>query len=344
MTPLLSVVDLKMHFRIRGGSVYAVDGVSFDIARGETVGLVGESGCGKSTLGKTIVGLIKPTAGAVYLDGNPISGLSRRALRPLRPRLQMIFQDHYASLNPRLTVGRIIEEPLLVHGMRDRKERRARVASLMRRVGLHPEAAGRHPHEFSGGQRQRIGIARALALNPRLMICDEPLSALDVSVQAQVINLLRDLQREFGLAYLFISHDLSVVRHIADRVMVMYLGRIVEVAERRTLWSLPLHPYTRGLIAAVPVPDPETAGRRRRELLEGEIPSPSNPPSGCRFRTRCPFAAPVCAGRDPPLRPVAAGRWVACHFVEEAPGGGVRYPGDGGPMATSGGPHGRALG
>jgi oligopeptide/dipeptide ABC transporter ATP-binding protein len=326
MTPLLQVSDLTVNFDARGGTIRAVDGVSFEIGPRETVALVGESGCGKSTLGKAIVGLVKPSSGSVRLDSTEISSLSRRRMRPLRPRIQMIFQDPFASLNPRLTVGRILEEPLIVHGLGDRKARRDKVATLMRRVGLHPEAADRYPHEFSGGQRQRVGIARALALSPSLVICDEAVSALDVSIQAQVINLLRDLQRENGLSYFYISHDLSVVRHIADRVMVMYLGRMVEIADRRALWAEPLHPYTRALIAAVPRPSPQARRRSTRQLLEGEIPSPSNPPSGCKFRTRCPFAAPICAEQEPPLKALGQGRFAACHFVERTADGGLRHP------------------
>jgi oligopeptide/dipeptide ABC transporter ATP-binding protein len=326
VSPLLAVEGHTVHFHSRLGTIHAVDGVDFTIEPGETVGLVGESGCGKSTLGKAIVGLVAPTRGAIRLDGIAISALSRRAMRPYRRSVQMIFQDPYASLNPRLTVGRIIEEPLIVHGLGDGRSRRERVAALMRRVGLHPEAADRYPHEFSGGQRQRVGIARALALNPRLIICDEPVSALDVSMQAQVVNLLVDLQRELGLSYLFISHDLSVIQHIARRVFVMYLGQIVESAPHELLWSRPLHPYTRGLIAAVPVPDPKSAKRHNQPVIEGEIPSPADPPSGCRFRTRCPFAAPICAEREPMLRQVDDRSLVACHFVTRVDDGAIAGP------------------
>ena len=326
MSPLLAVEGLTVHFQSRLGVIHAVDGVNFTIEPGETVGLVGESGCGKSTLGKAIVGLISATRGTIRLDGIAISALSRRAMRPHRRSVQMIFQDPYASLNPRLTVGRIIEEPLIVHGLGDGRSRREQVAALMGRVGLHPEAADRYPHEFSGGQRQRVGIARALALNPRLIICDEPVSALDVSMQAQVVNLLVDLQRERGLSYLFISHDLSVVQHIARRVLVMYLGQIVESAPHELLWSRPLHPYTRGLIAAVPVPDPKAAQHQGQPAIEGEISSPADPPSGCRFRTRCPFAAPICAEQEPLLRPVDDGSFVACHFVTRADEGVITGP------------------
>ena len=319
-TPVLAVADLAAHFETRAGTVRAVDGVSFEIAAGETLGLVGESGCGKSSLGRAVVGLVRATAGSIRLNGNEVADLDRRAMRPYRATVQMIFQDPYASLNPRLPVGRIIEEPLLVHRRGGRAERRAKVVHLMRRVGLRPDWIDRHPHEFSGGQRQRIGIARALALEPRLLICDEPVSALDVSVQAQVINLLVDLQRELGLAYLFISHDLSILRYLADRVLVMYLGKIVEVAARREIWSRPLHPYTHGLIEAVPLSDPEAARTTRRQRLAGELPSPLDPPSGCGFRTRCPHAVAACSDREPPLRRVAGGRQVACHLVSVADG------------------------
>jgi oligopeptide/dipeptide ABC transporter ATP-binding protein len=315
-SPLLSISGIEMHFPTRDGVVRAVDGVSLDIAHGETLGLVGESGCGKSTLGKTAMRLTKPTAGSIRLEGVEISELSRGALRPLRPKLQMIFQDPYASLNPRLTVGRTLEEPLVVHGRGSRGERRDRVRWLIDKVGLRPEALQRHPHEFSGGQRQRIGIARALALEPNLVICDEPVSALDVSVRAQVINLLMDLKRELGLAYLFISHDLSVVEHVSDRIAVMYLGKIVELADRRTLWTRPLHPYTQALIAAVPVADPSAPARSRGVKLEGDLPSPLDPPSGCRFRTRCPIAVPACAEREPGLRELAPGHRVACDRLD----------------------------
>jgi oligopeptide/dipeptide ABC transporter ATP-binding protein len=324
--PLLAVHDLAVHFTTRAGTVRAVAGVTFAIAPGETVGLVGESGCGKTTLGRAIVGLVPAAEGSVELEGHELVGLDRAAMRVHRPRLQMIFQDPYASLNPRLTVGRIIEEPLLVHRRGTRVERRTEVARLMERVGLHPDWARRHPHEFSGGQRQRVAIARALALNPRLVICDEPVSALDVSVQAQVINLLVDLQQERGLSYLFVSHDLSVVPPLAERVMVMYLGRLVEVADREAFWSLPLHPYSRALLDAVPLPEWRPAARPPRQLLQSEMPSPLHPPSGCRFRTRCPYATDTCAAVEPPLRPLTGGRLVACHYVEEEAGSLV-YPG-----------------
>ncbi|MEO8040371.1 MAG: oligopeptide/dipeptide ABC transporter ATP-binding protein [Betaproteobacteria bacterium] len=313
--PVLSLTELEMHFPTRAGLVRAVDGVSLDIGAGETLGLVGESGCGKSTLGKTAMRLTKPTAGSIRLEGMEISELSRAALRPMRPKMQMIFQDPYASLNPRLTVGRTLEEPLLVHGRGNASERRDRVRWLADKVGLRPESLQRHPHEFSGGQRQRIGIARALALEPKLVICDEPVSALDVSVRAQVINLLMDLKRDLGLAYLFISHDLSVVEHVSDRIAVMYLGKIVELADRRTLWTRPLHPYTQALIAAVPVADPSAADRPQSAGLGDDLPSPLNPPSGCRFRTRCPSAVSACALQEPTLRECAPGHRVACNLV-----------------------------
>ncbi len=310
--PLLQVSDLRMLFPVRGGTVRAVDGVSLSLAAGETLGLVGESGCGKSTLGRAILRLYRPTSGSIRLEGTEIATLSRAALRPLRPRMQMIFQDPNASLNPRLTVGRILEEPLVVHARGNAAERRERVRRLAARVGLREDALSRHPHEFSGGQRQRIGIARALALEPALVICDEPVSALDVSVRAQVINLLAELQEELGLAYLFVSHDLSVVEHVSHRIAVMYLGRIVEVADRATLWTRPMHPYTRALMAAIPRADP-AARRVPAALLEGDLPSPLDPPSGCAFRTRCPFATPECAQAVPELRDLQAGHAVACH-------------------------------
>jgi oligopeptide transport system ATP-binding protein len=316
-SPLLAVNRLSKHFQIKDGVVHALDDVSFEIAKGETLALVGESGCGKSTLGKTLMRLYEPSSGEIRLQGQDISQLSRREMRPFRRDMQMIFQDPYSSLNPRATVGRILEEPLIIHGVGDAAARKQRVAWLMDRVGLRPELGSRLPHEFSGGQRQRIGIARALALQPQLIICDEPVSALDVSVRAQVINLLADLKREFSLSYLFISHDLSVVRHVADRIVVMYLGRVVEVGDRRSLWVQPLHPYTRALLAAAPQPNPEAARNRKRYLLQGDIPSPLNPPSGCRFRTRCPHATELCAQKVPELRHFAPGQQVACHHAEQ---------------------------
>ncbi len=312
---VLRIAGLRKYFKVRGGTVHALDGIDLAIRPGETLGLVGESGCGKSTLGKTLMRLHEPDAGELHLMGRDISHLLQRALRPLRRDMQMIFQDPYASLNPRSTVARILEEPMIVHGAGTLAERAERVAWLMQRVGLRPEQGARLPHEFSGGQRQRIGIARALALQPRLIICDEPVSALDVSVRAQVINLLADLQREFGLSYLFVSHDLSVVRHVADRVAVMYLGRIVEIGDRASIWRRPAHPYTRALMAAAPRPDP-TLRHQPRPMLEGDVPSPIDPPSGCRFRTRCPQATVRCAEQAPVLQDLGGGQMAACHHID----------------------------
>ncbi|HVC03737.1 MAG TPA: oligopeptide/dipeptide ABC transporter ATP-binding protein [Candidatus Acidoferrales bacterium] len=329
--PLLRIVNVVKHFSAGGnGSVKAVDGVTFDIMAGETVGLVGESGCGKSTLGRLISQLIPVTSGEVILDGVDITKLSGEKLRQQRKQLQMIFQDPYASLDPRMTVGDIIAEPLVNFKMISGKAKDARVQELLRTVGLNPYFNNRYPHEFSGGQRQRIGIARALALNPKVIICDEPVSALDVSIQAQIINLLEDLQREFNLTYLFIAHDLSVVRHISDRVMVMYLGRICEVAPSEDLYVSQDHPYTRALLSSIPVPDPRIESKRRLVELSGEIPSPLNPPSGCLFHTRCPIAQVpgVCADVVPPLEMKPDGHLASCHFsdqvrtkikIEEAP-------------------------
>ena len=323
--PLVEVRDLSLHFplrrgvfRLRAGTVKAVDGVSFDIAEGETLGLVGESGCGKSSTGRAVLRLAKPTAGQVLFAGEDLGRLARPDLRRTRRHMQMIFQSPFASLNPRLSVGSAIGEPLEVHGVGSRAEREARVAELLDLVGLDPGAARRYPHEFSGGQRQRIGIARALATSPRFVVADEPISALDVSIRAQIVNLLLDLKDRLGLTYLFIAHDLAMVRHMSDRVAVMYLGRIVEMAGCDTLFDRPLHPYTRALLSAIPTPDPGVEAGRVRTVLRGELPSPSSLPSGCRFRTRCPIAAAKCAREDPALRNLGeagAPHSVACHFA-----------------------------
>ncbi len=319
--PLLSVSRLSKLFSVRQGIIHAVRHVSLEIAAGETVGLVGESGCGKSTLGRTLIRLYQPDEGEIYLDGIEISHMSRTELRPFRRMMQMIFQDPYASLNPRKTAGQTVELPLIVHGIGTPAERRERVRWLMSRVGLPLEMADRHPHEFSGGQRQRIGIARALALNPKLIVCDEPVSALDVSVQAQVINLLAEIQAEFQLAYLFISHDLSVVAHFASRVIVMYLGCFVEVADRADLWLRPLHPYTRALISAVPIAAFDSQKSKSQVLLKGDLPSPLNPPPGCSFHTRCPCAIDRCRREEPELCSVGrSGHQVACHLVKTTEG------------------------
>ena len=319
---LLKVENLKKHFPIyRGvfqrqvGAVHAVDGISFDVQRGETLGLVGESGCGKSTTGRTILQLYKPTAGQVFFEGSDLVTLKHEEMRFMRREMQMIFQDPYASLNPRMTVGEIVGEPLIVHNVAMGKEIQERVAHLLELVGLNAGFAGRYPHEFSGGQRQRIGVARALALQPSFIICDEPISALDVSIQAQVVNLLEELQEQFNLTYLFIAHDLSMVRHISKRVAVMYLGVIMELAGRDDLYLEPLHPYTQALLSAVPIPDPLADANRKRVILEGDVPSPVNPPSGCRFRTRCPIADKICAESRPDFREVKPGHFVACHMV-----------------------------
>jgi oligopeptide transport system ATP-binding protein len=320
---LLQVDDLMMHFPIyRGviqrqvGAVRAVDGVSFEVRRGETLGLVGESGCGKSTTGRTILQLYRPTSGSVHFEGVDLVHLKGEDLRKMRRKMQMIFQDPYASLNPRMTVADIVGEPLMVHDVATGKEIQERVQHLLELVNLNPSFAGRYPHEFSGGQRQRIGVARALALQPSFIICDEPISALDVSIQAQVVNLLEELQQQFNLTYLFIAHDLSMVRHISDRVAVMYLGVIVELASRDELYSKPLHPYTQALLSAVPIPDPVADEKRQRTILKGDVPSPANPPSGCRFRTRCPIAQEVCSQSRPEFREIKPGHFVACFFAE----------------------------
>ncbi len=322
---LLKVEHLVKYFPImRGiifqrqiGAVHAVDDISFEVYRGETLGLVGESGCGKSTTGRTILQLYRPTAGHVYFEGVDLTTLKGDELRKMRRRMQMIFQDPYASLNPRMTVGEIIGEPLVVHNVCRGKELNQRVEHLLELVGLNPAFANRYPHEFSGGQRQRIGVARALALQPELIVCDEPISALDVSIQAQVVNLLEDLQNQFKLTYLFIAHDLSMVRHISNRIAVMYLGTIVELANQVELFDNPLHPYTQALLSAVPIPDPILEEKRQRIILEGDVPSPVNPPSGCRFRTRCRFAKDVCAEVKPEWREYTPGHFVACHFAGE---------------------------
>jgi oligopeptide transport system ATP-binding protein len=317
---IVRVLDLKMHFPItqgiviqrKVGAIKAVDGITFDIVRGETLGLVGESGCGKSTTGRAILQLYRPTAGEVYFEGESLTTIKGERLRRMRRRMQMIFQDPYASLNPRMTVGDIIGEPLLVHGLAKSRERRERVQELLRVVGLNPYFVNRYPHEFSGGQRQRIGVARALAVNPDFIICDEPISALDVSIQAQIINLLEDLQAEFNLTYLFIAHDLSVVRHISDRIAVMYLGKIVELTDRQKLYENPLHPYSQALLSAVPIPDPVVEEQRQRIILEGDVPSPANPPVGCNFCTRCPVVMDICKEQEPEFKDVGNGHWVAC--------------------------------
>ena len=325
---LLEVSDLKKHFPIhRGvfsrvsGHVYAVDGVSFTIRRGETLGLVGESGCGKSTVGRTLLKLLEPTGGTIRVDGQDITHLDRAAMLPYRRRMQMIYQDPYASLNPRMTAGEIVSEPMIIHEEGTPAERQERTAALFERVGLRPAAMRSYPHEFSGGQRQRIGIARALALSPDLIVGDEPVSALDVSIQAQIINLLMDLQEELKLSYLFVAHDLAVVEHISHRVAVMYLGRIVELTDKKTLFEMPLHPYTEALLSAVPIPRSSARGRKR-VILTGDVPSPINPPPGCHFHTRCPYAMPRCRVDVPALREVTPGHLASCHLHDS----GVTFP------------------
>ena len=320
---LVRVKDLKMYFPITQGiivqrhigDIKAVDGIGFDIRKGETLGLVGESGCGKSTTGRAILQLYRPTAGEVYFREQALTQMKGEHLRRIRRHMQMIFQDPYASLNPRMTVGNIIGEPLDVHNILAQRERRARVQELLQIVGLNPYFVNRYPHEFSGGQRQRIGVARALAVQPDFIVCDEPISALDVSIQAQIINLLEELQLQFGLTYLFIAHDLSVVRHISNRVAVMYLGKLVELTSRDMLYENPLHPYTQALLSAIPIPDPQVEDKRQRILLEGDVPSPANPPSGCHFRTRCRLKMDTCTEVEPEWRDVGGGHWVACHRV-----------------------------
>jgi oligopeptide transport system ATP-binding protein len=329
--PLIRVVDLKKHFVVGGGFlsrgakvVKAVDGITFDVGCGETVGLVGESGCGKSTAGRAILQLLAPTAGRVYLNDTELTGLKRDELSKLRTRMQMIFQDPYASLNPRHPVGKIVGEPLVIHGIQRGDELRDRVAELLQLVGLNPAYMRRFPHEFSGGQRQRIMIARALSLNPDFIVCDEPISALDVSIQAQVVNLLQDLQERLGLAYLFIAHDLSMVKHISRRIAVMYLGHIVELTDRRTLFADPLHPYTQSLASAVPIPHPKLERQRQRFILSGEPPSPAKPPPGCVFHPRCPLAFDRCKVELPALRDIYPGHQVACHLADASGGSKIR--------------------
>jgi oligopeptide/dipeptide ABC transporter ATP-binding protein len=316
---LVELRALTKHFHVKRGVVHALDGVDLSILEGETLGLVGESGCGKSTLGRLVMRLLEPTAGEILFDGREIGQLGARALRPLRRQMQIVFQDPYASLNPRKRVGTIVSDPLRIHGIGDRAARRARVHELLSVVGLSPEHAGRYAHEFSGGQRQRIGIARALALQPRLIVADEPVSALDVSIQAQILNLFDDLQEQFRLTYLFIAHDLGVVRHISDRIAVMYLGKIVEVSPAEELYTAPIHPYAEALLSAVPIPDPDLSERRQRIVPQGDVPSPLEPPSGCRFHTRCRYATGICAATEPQLVDFGGGHLAACHHPLRRP-------------------------
>ena len=329
LNPILSVRNLQMHFPItkgiivqrQVGAVRAVDGISFDVKPGETLGLVGESGCGKSTTGRTILHLSSPTGGKVLFQGRDITHLKGSELKKARRNMTMIFQDPYASLNPRMTVSNIVAEPLIIHSIGTKKDRQDRVNELLELVGLNRHFNNRYPHEFSGGQRQRIGIARALAASPSFIVADEPVSALDVSIQAQVVNLLEDVQNKLGLTYLFVAHDLSVVRHISDRVAVMYLGKIVELADRDNIYTRPGHPYTRALLSAVPIPDPKAERQRKRIILNGDVPSPINPPSGCRFHTRCPLAQSICKEQEPEFRDIGTGHFVACHFAEDVANG-----------------------
>lgn len=322
---LVDVKNLKMYFPVRSGvifdrvvgHVHAVDDISFFVKRGETLGLVGESGCGKSTTGRAVLQIYKPTAGHVFYRGRDITQVRGSEMRHYRRNMQMIFQDPFASLDPRMTVGGIVSEPLEIHNLGKAKERDEKVHEMLRIVGLNPYFANRYPHEFSGGQRQRIGVARALALEPEFIVCDEPISALDVSIQAQIINLLEELQDQYNLTYLFIAHDLAVVRHISSRVAVMYVGKLVEMADRNELYEMPLHPYSKALLSAVPIPDPVVEKNRSRIILQGDVPSPVHPPSGCRFRTRCPFARSDCAESEPPLEEVRPHHWVACFFWKE---------------------------
>jgi oligopeptide/dipeptide ABC transporter ATP-binding protein len=316
---LVELRGLTKHFRVKRGVVHALDDVDLAIVEGETLGLVGESGCGKTTLGRLVMRLLEPTAGEIVFDGRQIGHLGARALRPLRREMQIVFQDPYASLNPRKRVETIVSDPLRIHGIGDRRARRARVRELLSVVGLSAEHAGRYAHEFSGGQRQRIGIARALALRPRLIVADEPVSALDVSIQAQILNLFDDLQEQFRLTYLFIAHDLGVVRHVSDRIAVMYLGKLVELSPAEELYTAPIHPYTEALLSAVPIPDPDLSERRRRIVPQGDVPSPLAPPSGCRFHTRCRYATEVCAATEPPLVDFGGGHLAACHHPLRRP-------------------------